>query len=164
MTVARIRTLAVTAVAAGLVLATACSSSSETTTTSTSAAGGTTSTARSSGTSVPGTAPGTTVPGAITDPSVPIEATVGEEFTITVASNPTTGYTWTVTGEPADSIAVPVGEPTSTAGSMPGEGGTETFTFKASGPGTTTITLTYARSFAPEDDPTVQEYTLVVTA
>ena len=160
MTVARIRTLAVTAVAAGLVLATACSSSSETTTTSTSAAGGTTSTARSSGTSVPGT----TVPGAITDPSVPIEATVGEEFTITVASNPTTGYTWTVTGEPADSIAVPVGEPTSTAGSMPGEGGTETFTFKASGPGTTTITLTYARSFAPEDDPTVQEYTLVVTA
>jgi predicted secreted protein len=46
---------------------------------------------------------------------------------------------------------------------VPGQGGTETFTFKASGPGTTTIVLTYARSFDPTDNPTVHEYTLVVS-
>ena len=108
-------------------------------------------------------APGTTVPGAITDPAEPIEVSVGEEFAITVESNPTTGYTWTVTGNPADSIAVPIGTTPASTGPMPGQGGTETFTFKASGPGTTKIVLTYARSFDPTDNPTVQEYTLVVS-
>ena len=60
-------------------------------------------------------------------------------------------------------IAEPVGSTPASGGPRPGQGGTQTFTFKASGAGTTTITLTYARSFAPEDNPTVQEYTLVVS-
>lgn len=149
-----VRTLAIGAAAAGLLLVSACSSSdapsASSTSTSAATGGGSSSTALGSG-------------GAITDPSQPIEATVGQEFAIVVESNPTTGYEWTVTGNPADSIAVPIGAAPVTKGSMPGQGGIQTFTFKASGAGTTKITLTYARSFDPEDNPTVQEYTLVVT-
>lgn len=157
------RTVAIGTAAAGLLLASACSSSDSTTTSSTTAGGGSTSsTASSAGSSVP-TTPGTTASATVTDPSKPIEATVGEEVTIVVDSNPTTGYEWTVTGEPDAVIAEPVGSTPASGGPRPGQGGTQTFTFKATGAGTTTITLTYARSFAPDDNPTVQEYTLVVS-
>jgi predicted secreted protein len=75
-----------------------------------------------------------------------IQARVGEEFVITLQSNPSTGHRWML----ADSLAegmlrlvdrtyVPQ-QPV-----MPGSGGHERFTFAALAPGETTIWLRYAR-------------------
>lgn len=75
-----------------------------------------------------------------------IQARVGEEFAITLPSNPSTGHRWML----ADSLAegmlrlvdrtyVPQ-QPV-----MPGSGGHERFTFAALAPGETTIWLRYAR-------------------
>jgi predicted secreted protein len=75
-----------------------------------------------------------------------IQARVGEEFVITLHSNPSTGHRWML----ADSLAegmlrlvdrtyVPQ-QPV-----LPGSGGHERFTFAALAPGETTIWLRYAR-------------------
>ena len=84
---------------------------------------------------------------------------MGEVLSITLESNPSTGYSWFATiSNP--SILVQMGEPvyqeSSTNSSTPvlGAAGTQIFYFQAAEVGTTTLTLDYKRSFetnvAPE--------------
>jgi inhibitor of cysteine peptidase len=91
------------------------------------------------------------------------ETTVGKSFTIALDANPTTGYAWSqsikdpaVVAYVSDTYNAEVRDP-----QVVGGGGTDTFTFKALAKGTTTITLSYARSW--ESVPAAQTRTITVT-
>lgn len=94
-----------------------------------------------------------------------IETQVGQEFTITLDSNPSTGYGWQL-AEPLDeSILELVGseyEPPED-GSI-GTGGQELWTFKAVGQGETEIALKYVRPWEEDGVPAKERtFTVVVS-
>jgi inhibitor of cysteine peptidase len=91
------------------------------------------------------------------------ETTVGKTFTIALDANMTTGYNWSQTIKDTNVVAyvdnaymAAVADP-----QVVGGGGTDTFTFKAVGKGTTTITLAYARPW--ESLPPAQTRIITVT-
>jgi len=91
------------------------------------------------------------------------ETTVGKTFTIALDANMTTGYNWSQTIKDTNVVAY-VDNAYVAAASDPqivGGGGTDTFTFKAVGKGTTTITLFYARPW--ESVPPAQTKVITVT-
>ncbi len=93
-----------------------------------------------------------------------IELQTGQVLVISLDSNPTTGYSWTVIHvDPA--ILAQQGEPeyqqTPSQETLVGAGGTETYRFKAVGTGQTILTLGYWRSFEPDVAP-INTYTLQV--
>jgi inhibitor of cysteine peptidase len=81
---------------------------------------------------------------ALLHPRIEVEA--GEEFSIALASNRTTGYRWQLVTPLDEQIVKPVGsEYVAPAASRPGAGGEEVWTFRAVGPGKTEIALQYVR-------------------
>jgi inhibitor of cysteine peptidase len=94
-----------------------------------------------------------------------IEVTVGSEFTISLESNASTGYSWELTStlptwlELVSSEYIPGQAPPGWVG-VPG---VEKWTFRASGAGTTTLTFEYRQPWATGEPPAQQE-TLVVIA
>ena len=72
-----------------------------------------------------------------------INTSIGSEFTITLDSNPSTGYSWQENID--ETMLVLVGKSYEGKGQegIVGAGGIETFTFKALKKGQTTITLNY---------------------
>jgi len=91
------------------------------------------------------------------------ETTVGKTFTIALDANATTGYNWSQTTKDTNVVAYVDNAYMATAANpqIIGGGGTDTFTFKAVGKGTTTITLAYARPW--ESVPPAQTRTITVT-
>lgn len=92
------------------------------------------------------------------DNGKPVTLKVGDTLTVQLASNPSTGYSWKVI-EDDTAVLEQVGEPQFDLGSktpMPGAGGTETFTFRATAAGTTTLTLLYSRPWETDTTPTPQ--------
>ena len=92
-----------------------------------------------------------------------ITAKTGETLTLTLDSNPTTGYSWQVL-EINNTILVQQGDPEykqalGTEG-LVGSGGTETFRFNAAGAGTTTLKLGYMRPW--ESVPPIETFTVQV--
>ncbi|MBA7577302.1 hypothetical protein ES708_19149 [subsurface metagenome] len=92
-----------------------------------------------------------------------MNAAVGEELTVTLGSNPTTGFRWSEFAEISDETIVQqtshtfVG-PETTAPGTPGE---EVWTFKALKKGTTTISMEYSRPWEEED---IGQWTVTITA
>lgn len=86
----------------------------------------------------------------ITDPDKPVEVSAGNEFSIVVQSNPTTGYHWELMSELDGNIVEFISkdynpdEPV-----LIGSGGLDIWTFKAAGSGEATITL---GSYPPSND------------
>ncbi len=84
-----------------------------------------------------------------TDPGKTITIGVGQEFTIALDSNPTTGYSWQ---ESFDETALELIENTYEQGEAPegivGASGTEYFKFRALKTGETTITMAYQQPWA----------------
>jgi inhibitor of cysteine peptidase len=81
----------------------------------------------------------------ISDPQQPIEVGAGEEFSIVLESNPTTGYHWAIVGE-LDSNVVGFVKNDYTSTSDPnqvGGGGLDVWSFKAASAGQAQITLGY---------------------
>lgn len=77
---------------------------------------------------------------------IPIAVIKGKECTITLPSNPTTGYQWKLGNKPNSKVVSDVvSEYNAPAEPIPGRGGTETWTFMAAGKGTTAIVLKYIR-------------------
>jgi inhibitor of cysteine peptidase len=94
-----------------------------------------------------------------------VELTPGQDLTITLESNPSTGHGWEVV-ELDESILRQVGEADyAPAGPgqppLPGQGGHETLHFEAVGPGRTTLQLAYRRAWEKEVEPQ-KTYTLHV--
>ncbi len=74
----------------------------------------------------------------------PVVARVGDQFKITLDSNPTTGFKWQLATKPNQNVATKVSSVYNPpAQSIPGRGGSETWTFKAVGRGKTAIVLSY---------------------
>lgn len=83
-----------------------------------------------------------------------ITARVGEEFTFTLDSNATTGYSWKLSDSFSEDIVKLVGseyQPPETR--RKGAGGKEIWRFEAVGAGKTTITLEYVRPWEKGVEP-----------
>jgi inhibitor of cysteine peptidase len=83
-----------------------------------------------------------------------VEVNAGEQFSVTLEANPSTGYTWEAKDLDATQLEQ-VGEP-GFKGSNPGligSGGRLTLTFKALQAGTTTLTLVYHRPWETDVEP-----------
>jgi inhibitor of cysteine peptidase len=91
------------------------------------------------------------------------ETTVGKTFTIALDANATTGYNWSQTTKDTGVVAFVDNAYLAEARDpqVVGGGGTDTFTFKAVGKGTTTISFAYARPW--ESVPPAKTRTITVT-
>ena len=91
------------------------------------------------------------------------ETTIGKTFTIALDANATSGYNWSQTTKDTNVVAYVDNAYMAEAPDpqVAGGSGTDTFTFKAVGKGTTTITLAYARPW--ESVPPAQTRTVTVT-
>lgn len=84
----------------------------------------------------------------------PIAAPAGSDITITLPSNPGTGYSWRIANKPTAGVVKHVGNVFNPPEKpMPGRPGTETWTFKAVGKGTSTIAMEYIRPFETNAKP-----------
>lgn len=93
-----------------------------------------------------------------------ITAKSGEIFSITLESNPTTGYSWSIE-EPLPEILQKVSneyKPDDTYGDIVGSGGHEIWTFKAISKGNTTLTFQYSRHWE-KDVPPIKKETYQIT-
>lgn len=87
----------------------------------------------------------------------------GDEIVITLESNATTGFAWQLTGEPAGEVLEPVGsEYVEPENDLVGAGGAEVWRFRALAEGTTSLALTYMRSFSGETAGEPFDLTVVV--
>ena len=92
----------------------------------------------------------------ITEDSAIITTKVGEEFTITLDSNPTTGYQWKLSDNFTEGVVRLVkSEYVAPETEMVGAGGQEVWTFKAIEPGETTIDMEYVRPWETGIEPVV---------
>jgi inhibitor of cysteine peptidase len=82
------------------------------------------------------------------DPNVPIVVEVGEFFTISLESNPTTGYTWHA--EYDSSFVKELKSSFTPISKAVGAGGKELFEFQTERVGVTVITLKQSRSWESE--------------
>jgi len=91
------------------------------------------------------------------------ETTIGKTFTVALDANATTGYNWSQAIRDTNVVAYLDNAYVAEAHDpqVVGGGGTDTFTFKAVGKGTTTITLAYARPW--ESVPPAKTRTITVT-
>jgi len=93
-----------------------------------------------------------------------VEVEVGQEFSITLESNPTTGYQWQLAKPLDEAILQLVGsefEASETKPELVGVGGEEVWTFKAVGRGQTEVALKYVRVWE-KDVPPVEENTSII--
>jgi len=98
-------------------------------------------------------------------PSETIEVTVGEDFVISLDSNPTTGYSWQLASSLPAWLELIGSEyvPTPTEPGIVGSGGVEEWTFRANAEGTATITFEYRRPWE-KDQPPAERKTFVIVA
>jgi predicted secreted protein len=98
----------------------------------------------------------------VSDPAVPLSVEAGREFSLTLPSNPTTGYGWVLAG-PEEGVVKLVGSSyrPSTPGLI-GSGGMENWTFKAVGKGTTVLSFSYARPWEKGTEPIRQAAFVVI--
>ncbi|ADL49936.1 protease inhibitor I42 family protein [Clostridium cellulovorans] len=80
---------------------------------------------------------------------IPMPGNVKESTSISLKSNATTGYSWKYTVVQGDSIIQTLKSyrPDDTSGTIDGSGGTDTWTFKGSKEGSTTLRFEYSRSW-----------------
>ena len=97
------------------------------------------------------------------DPGVPIKVGPGQEFSISLGSNPSTGFRWKMTLPTGDkTIMFLSSEHLASQDVMPGVPGTELFKFKALTRGETKAAFVYERPWDPKDSPTRKIFTIVV--
>ena len=96
----------------------------------------------------------------------PILVTVGQEFEITLPSNPTTGYRWAIDQAPdARLVRVLKSYYKRSDSKLMGAGGNMTWTFKALAAGQTEMKLKYARPWEKMEPPAQStNYVVVISA
>ena len=90
----------------------------------------------------------------------PITVPVGVSFTISVSSNPSTGYSWEAGFD--QSLLKLIKRYTPSNSGLMGASGVENFEFEGMKPGSTDIYLNYKRSFEP-NNPSLKSETFNVT-
>lgn len=91
-----------------------------------------------------------------------VEVAVGDSLTVTLCSNPTTGFKWSESAEISDRAVLQQTkhEFLSPKGDLVGAAGQEVWTFKALKPGTTELSMEYSR---PWEGGEKAEWTFVLT-
>jgi inhibitor of cysteine peptidase len=85
---------------------------------------------------------------------MPIEVEVGQEFAITLRSNPTTGYQWQLVDlSDADIVKLVGSEYKGPEAERVGAGGEEVWSFQATGQGETSVSLVYVRPWEKDVPP-----------
>jgi len=102
----------------------------------------------------------TTEPSTYSNSAQPITVPVGVKFTISVKSNPSTGYGWEAGFD--QSLLKLVKRYIPSESGLIGASGVENFEFEGMRPGNTDIYLNYKRSFEP-NDPALKSETFNVT-
>jgi inhibitor of cysteine peptidase len=96
-----------------------------------------------------------------TDSGKTLTLTPGDEISVKLEGNVTTGYTWAFAPD-VSGVIEEVGEAAYESDStLAGAGGEFTFTFRAAAPGTTKLTLHYLRPWEEEDP--ISTFTLEIT-
>jgi predicted secreted protein len=90
-----------------------------------------------------------------------VDVFVGEQFAIRLESNPSTGYQWVLAGSLPPWLELLGTKYTPTNPGMIGGGGVEDWTFRATGPGSTTLMFEYMR---PWEGVPILTHIVVVTA
>lgn len=86
----------------------------------------------------------------------------GQELRVTLASNPTTGYSWAETAPPDPAVLRLVSNDYVQGGSnAPGAGGTQVLVYEAVGEGMAAVSISYLRPFEP--DSPIDAFALSVT-
>jgi inhibitor of cysteine peptidase len=80
----------------------------------------------------------------------------GDEITIALGENPTTGFQWTIEALPP-ALTLVASEFEGGDSSRPGAGGRRTIRLRAAGPGTANVRLRYSRKW--EDAASARHYT-----
>ena len=94
-----------------------------------------------------------------------VEVEVGQEFIITLESNPTTGYQWQLARPLDEAILQLVGsefEAPETKPELVGVGGEEVWTFKAVGRGQTEVALKYVRVWEKDVSPVKEQTSIII--
>ena len=90
-----------------------------------------------------------------------VELSVGQSLVVTLDSNATTGYSWSLVQNSDDSVLSKTGdEYVAPQTTLVGAGGKEEWTFKALKKGTSTISMGYSRPW--ESTPPVETFGLTV--
>ena len=98
----------------------------------------------------------------VTDPEKTIEAVAGDEFTITLRTNPASGYHWELAEELNSNIVEYVWKDfVPTQPDLPNSSGKDVWRFKAVAPGETKIVLGYYMGMT-EDSAEMLTFTVVV--
>jgi inhibitor of cysteine peptidase len=86
--------------------------------------------------------------------SIPIAASTGNTFTIELPSNRTTGYQWRLAHSPSTKILRSTGSTyNAPVGGIPGQGGTEVWSFQAIGKGSATLVIEYVQPWEKSVQP-----------
>lgn len=101
----------------------------------------------------------------LTEPDNGTTVTLAADGTLIVAlaSNPSTGYAWAIVSPEPEFLELdgePKFVPAGSTTAVPGAGGTEVFTLKATGAGTSTLHMEYNHTTTPPEEP---EETFTVT-
>jgi inhibitor of cysteine peptidase len=83
----------------------------------------------------------------------PITAQVGEQFTVALDANPSTGYSWQIVGFDEAVVTLVSSEFKRADKPMPGASGKQIWTFKAIGKGETAIAFKYVRPWEKNTPP-----------
>jgi len=83
----------------------------------------------------------------------PVTAQVGEQFTVALDSNPSTGYSWQIVGFDQAVVTLLSSEFRRADNPMPGASGRQIWTFKAASKGGTNISLKYIRPWERNTPP-----------
>ena len=97
-------------------------------------------------------------------PNAPLQVATGEQLTISLDANPTTGFEWRLATPLNEKVVALVGHAYQPPdNSRIGAGGTDVWTFKAVGSGSTTIILEYRRPWEKDTPATERKtYPIVV--
>ena len=97
------------------------------------------------------------------DPGVPIKVRPGEEFSIALASNPSTGFRWKMTlPEEQRTVKLLGSGYVASQKVMPGVPGEEVYKFKAITPSETKVDFVYERPWESKTAPTRKIFTILV--
>jgi inhibitor of cysteine peptidase len=79
---------------------------------------------------------------------------VGDEFTIELASTPSTGYSWQLAQDPGDQVRLVDHDYEAEEDAQPGSSGVQRFVFESMEVGTTQLTFSYVRPWETGVAPT----------
>jgi len=97
------------------------------------------------------------------DPGIPAKVAPGDEFSISLTSNPSTGFHWKMTLPESDkAVTFLKSEYVASQQSMPGVPGQEVFRFKALTAGETKAAFVYERPWETKVAPTRKIFTILV--